>query len=252
MLLRFIKKKGFVGGLLYIIESTTKFRLPLSSKARWKASIPTEIYFWERYLKTGGLQWQEDYSRKLDPNAEVDDDIKELLIDCGGIDILDVGAGPLTVLGKKSNDTKLNIIAVDPLAKYYDELMDKYGVKPVVRTEKLEAENLTSRFLQNTFDLVFAQNCIDHSFSPESAILQMLKVVKPDGYVYMRHGQNEAIKENWQGLHQWNFSEENGHFIISSKQSRLNFSKKYTDLYFTECKIDDAKGWILVKLKKIK
>jgi hypothetical protein len=97
---------------------------------------------------------------------------------------------------------------------------------------------------------VFAQNCIDHALDPVTAILEMLKVVKPGRYVYMKHSQNEAVKENWFGLHQWNLAEENGEFIISSRDSRVNFTREYAHLAETTCEVDTALDWVNVKIRK--
>jgi len=61
----------------------------------------------------------------------------------------------------------------------------------LVRTIRLEAENLTDTFCPDTFDLVYARNCIDHTYNPERAILQMISVVKRNRYVLMEHKPND-------------------------------------------------------------
>ena len=164
----------------------------------------------------------------------------------------DVGADPLTYIGKIYDKAKLKIIAIDPLADEYDKILSKYSLTPLIHTEKLEAEKLTQRFVENSFDLVFARNCIDHSYSPENAILEMLKVAKESCYVLLLHRPNEAEQENWRGLHQWNFSSENGDFIISSKNYKINFSRKYSNLCKVECRYDKADDMLYTQLLKMK
>jgi len=164
--------------------------------------------------------------------------------------ILDVGAGPFTFLGKKCPGLGFKIIAVDPLADEYDRILDKYSVSPIVRTEKLEAEKLTSRYAPDSFDLVYARNCIDHAYSPERAILEMVSVVKRDQYVYLVHRPNEAENEGYAGLHQWNFSADQGDFVIRSKRDKVNMTQKYKSICVIECFCEAESEWLIVTIRK--
>jgi len=237
---------------LILFERKLGLRLPISPKLRWKFNISSEIRFWDKCIKTNGLIWPEEYRLRLDPQLALQDEIVKLLPLNSEVKILDVGAGPLTYIGKIYNEIKLIIIAVDPLAEEYDKILLRYSLIPIIHTEKLDAEELSTRFAENSFDLVFARNCIDHSYSPENAILEMLKVVKEGNYVLLLHRPNEAEQENWRGLHQWNFSIEEGEFIISSKNYRINFSKKYSLLCTTECSYDPKDDMLKTQLLKNK
>ena len=172
------------------------------------------------------------------------------------ITILDVGAGPVTCVGKAYKGLKINLIAVDPLADEYDKLMARYNVFPPVKTKKCDAETLTELFSENSFDLVFARNCIDHSYSPEKAILEMLKVTKRNCNILLVHRENEAINENYRGMHQWNFSSVNGDFIISSQYRSVNISQKYSNICRITCNygnwdgIEQDGGWLHVVISK--
>lgn len=249
-LIHAIRYYGVFWILLQLIEENLHIRLPLGSKFRWKLSVKTETKFWDKYLGSPNGEYGEEYRTRLDPNTKLDDEVAELLPNQPSVSILDVGAGPLTCLGKTWDHGKLNITAVDPLADEYDKIIDRYRLKPVVRTRKLDAEKLSTLFPEATFDLAFARNAIDHSYSPEESVLQMLKVTKPGGHVLLVHSQNEAIKEKWKGLHQWNFSLEGGDFIISSKNGKVNFSRKYASICSTSVYHDAANDWIHVTLHK--
>ena len=209
------------------------------AKLRWKVGVSSEVDFWDSWFRTKGLEWATDYIERFDPNLALQSRPAALLPEqpkAGKIRILDVGAGPLTYLGKKSGMREIEIVAVDPLAAEYDHILAKYQVSPPVKTEKLDAERLSVRFKPDTFDLVTARNCLDHSYNPEKAILEMISVVKPKCYVLLEHYENEALTANWQGLHQWNFSMSvNGDFIISSRLHQVNFSEKYSQLCSTSC-----------------
>lgn len=235
---------------LILFERKLRVRLPISSKLRWKFNISSEIRFWDRCIRTNGLIWPEEYKLRFDPILPLQDLVVKLLPQKRKINILDVGAGPFTYLGKVYDGVDLNIVAVDPLADIYDKLLTKYSITPIVRTAKLDAEKLTTKYSEDSFDLIFARNCIDHSYSPETAILEMLKVVKKNRYIFMMHRPNEAEKENWRGLHQWNFSNENGDFIIASRHSKINFSQKYVHLCETKCSYDSSDDMLLSVILK--
>ena len=148
-----------------------------------------------------------------------------------------------------------NIIAVDPLADEYDKILHKYSIEPLIRTKKLSAEKLTKEFPSNTFDLVFARNCIDHAYDPEKAILQMIAVVKRNSYVLLEHRPNEADNQNYHGLHHWNFSvSSEGDFLISSKSKQLNITTKYKKICSVSCEIlnlGQNDEWLITKIQKL-
>lgn len=128
--------------------------------------------------------------------------------------------------------------------------MAKYSITPLVRTERLEAECLTTRFKENTFDLAFARNCLDHSYGPEKAILQ--KVVKSGRYVLLKHIPNEAERERYYGLHQWNFCEKSGDFIVGSKWTSTNMTQKYKAICSIECSYETSVSlkWLITRIRK--
>ena len=225
----------------------------LRNKWKWKYSKKSELNFWDSYFRTEGLQWKDNYKLRFNPDFPLQDRPGELLpLHKEEVVVLDVGAGPMTYLGKKHPNKKLLITAVDPLAEEYDKILEKYDITPLVKTEKLDAEKLTERFSENSFDLVFARNCIDHSYDPEEAILQMIKVVKKGCYVLMEHRENEAINENYRGFHQWNFSlAEDGNFLISSKKTKVNFSKKYKEICNVDCELDTVEDWLITRIIKL-
>ena len=85
-----------------LLKLGLQFKLPQPVKAAWKAGIKHEIDFWDRYFLTKGLQWSDTYGRRLDPNLPLQPRCTALLpLSQKEVFILDVGAGPLTYLGKK-------------------------------------------------------------------------------------------------------------------------------------------------------
>jgi len=126
------------------------------------------------------------------------------------ISILDVGAGPLTVVGKRCPDRDLSITAVDPLADEYDRILHAAGVEPLVRTRKAFAEKLEELFARDSFDVVHMRNALDHSQDPAEGLRQMYRVVKPGCAVVLVHFINEGKRQGYHGLHAWNITMERG------------------------------------------
>lgn len=79
-------------------------------------------------------------------------------------------------------------------------------------------------FEPGSFDLVHANNCLDHSYDPIKAIQEMFTVLKPGGYMYLRHEINVAQVADYVGLHQWNFRPEGNEFWITNKDKSVNES----------------------------
>ncbi|HEV7461343.1 MAG TPA: methyltransferase domain-containing protein [Solirubrobacteraceae bacterium] len=176
---------------------------------RWarRDGIGQEIAFWRDFLTSHGAQWPDDYERRIDPGTAIRD---PALIACvealhaPRINLLDVGAGPLTSVGRTHPGRTVDVTAVDPLAPAYDRLLEELRVEPPTRTVTGSAERLLEHFAPASFDIAYAQNALDHGLDPRRGIRNMLEVVRPGGFVVLRHLRNEAATERYTGLHRWN------------------------------------------------
>lgn len=226
----------------------------LAIKARWRRGRLNEVRFWDRYLGSGGLRWPEDFKQRLNQDRQLSPDLAKLLQAGGGTPrVLDVGAGPLTVLGQHLEGQPLDLVALDPLAEDYDQLLAKHQIVPPVRTRPGKAEELDRHFPANSFDLAHARNCLDHGINPVIAVLQMFEVIKPGGWVVLKHHPDEAITENWRGLHQWNFGRnEQGEFIIGSRHEAVNMTRLLSPRATVRCELthDGAEAWLIVHIHK--
>ena len=181
---------------------------------RWEDGIQSELNFWDNWFKTKGSSWPEDYVGRLNPEKPFRVGLLEYLSDdLKYIKILDVGAGPITNVGYKS-DRNINITAIDPLAEMYNDLYKKYDVNPPIKTTYAKVESLTSVFKENTFNLVIATNSLDHSENPIEGLKEMVKCAKPNSWIILNHARNEGINRNYSGFHQWNFYIENEIFYM--------------------------------------
>lgn len=247
------REKG-VRGIVLFLAGKSAIIAYFSAKLKWDVDIESEVEFWDLYFSTRGLHWKEVYLMKLDPNSSLQARPASLLPARDVVNILDVGAGPLTHLGKKCAGKCINITAVDPLAEEYAKLLQKHGVTPIVKTQKVCGEELSKYFNPGTFDFVYARNSIDHSYDPVEVICQMIKVVKPGCFILLEHRLNEAINEGYRGLHQWNLSVSVlGDFIISSKRKDVNVTQKYAGSCVVSCEVETVEGdlpWLITVIQK--
>ena len=202
------------------------------------ASVRGELQHWRSWMETRGGDWPREFERAFDPAAPLGEPLIEERIaglPRDPVEILDVGAGPLTALGKVHPAKQLRITAVDPLAAHYDELLQRSGLAPPVRTIAGAGEELVSMWGKERFDVVYARNALDHSVNAPRVIEQMLGVLCPGGFVALRHYRNEADREGYRGMHLWNCDIEEGDFVLWSGRKRVNVSKRLAGLAEVEC-----------------
>ena len=213
-----------------------------------------EVGFWRRWLASRGLGWPEDYVRRLDPACPVEDHLARVIdrVAKPKVEILDVGAGPLTVVGKIHPSKQLSITATDVLGREYEALLAEFDVRPPVRTLYAEAEKLRERLPGRQFDIVHAQNSLDHAADPIAALQEMLALTGTNGFIVLLHEENEGENERYQALHKWDFSEEGGRFVIAGpgpRGPRRDISTMLSGQVEVECSV--AEGVILVIMRKL-
>ncbi|MCF4009995.1 class I SAM-dependent methyltransferase [Rheinheimera sp. UJ63] len=160
---------------------------------------------------------REKLARHFDANAPLQPELAALLpaksMHC--LKVLDIGAGPMSKVGKRHNGSNIELVAIDPIADKYQALLKQLALTPPVATLPGFGERLREQFSDNSFDLIHARNCIDHCRDPLLVIQQAISVLKPQCYFYLNHYRNEGIAANYYGLHQWNFDAINGNFVIT-------------------------------------
>ncbi|MFT4106051.1 MAG: hypothetical protein QM657_09830 [Lacrimispora sp.] len=202
----------------------------------WLDGLYDEIEFWKNYMEKRGDEFgKADYEKEVRANSkfqmeeDLPDDQSRL------IKFIDVGSGPFSKCGRVTDKCMLEISCVDPLADVYEILKKENGINNGNRIRRGFVEMLDKQFETNTFDIVHMSNSLDHSFDPLYGILQMLNICKIGGKVILRHSENEACNENYEGLHQWNLSLHNNEnsFVIWNKTERYDVCKSlsaYADI----------------------
>ena len=114
--------------------TTTLDQLGLRRLA-WRWRLPTEVGHWDIWLRTRGLNDRADFARRVAPDLPLQEHLKKLLPESDGrtYRILDIGAGPLTTVGKVYDGRKVDLVCIDPLAPVYDRLLNANGVIPPVK-----------------------------------------------------------------------------------------------------------------------
>jgi SAM-dependent methyltransferase len=180
----------------------------------WRRGLPDEMSYWVEALRNP----PPDILERFDPRRSFRDLEAVLHLARGGkLRVLDVGAGPVTNLGFVHPSCLISIVAVDPLATEFLDLMERYGREPPVVTLRLDGERLTEVFARRSFDCAYITNALDHCYDPVRVLHNMFAVVRPGGAVSLQHFESEGQVEGYHGLHQWNIRVDRGDPVITDR-----------------------------------
>jgi len=198
-----------------------------SNDNAWQQGKPHELAFWDHWMATRGDRWPQEFAARLDPETPLQDYIQQVLPPSPrAVRILDVGAGPITWVGKRCPGHELDITPIDALADDYNALLHKHGIVPPLPTQACEGERMKTRFPPRSFDVVHARNSLDHCRDPLLVLQQMFLLCKPHGHVILVHFDDEAEKADYEGFHQWNLKVGDGDLVIWNKAHRHSLRQR--------------------------
>lgn len=224
---------------------------------KWRTGLPHETEFWRKQVEVGDDRWSGEIQRRLE-DRELHPNFQAAIGAPEGahVKVLDVGSGPVSVLGNVYPGRELTIIPTDPLADEYNAMLDRAKLPARHRPVRCEAEKLVEKFGENSFDMAFCHNALDHCYDPVLAVEQMLAVVKPGMTVRLEHVQNEGVREDYVGLHQWNLTAEaSGNsnstqdFVVWNPQKRVNMTQRLSRRAEVNCFL--VGDWLSVILRKL-
>ncbi len=218
---------------------------------QWTDGIPYEIAFWNRIINNKKSRKSVfEYSGYLKEISFPCFDIQNFLLERENPILLDVGSA-LSYCGNLLSGKELSIVYVDPLAPYYNKILEKSKLNlPKIKFGMVEY--LSSFFNQNTVDFILIQNALDHSFEPIKGILESLRVLSVGGVLYTKHHLNEAVTENYRGFHQYNIMIENSQLIIWNKKNKYNVNKLISDFATITTYIkDNEQIAVITKTKEV-
>lgn len=222
---------------------------PVRSRALWEAGLEPEVSFWRRWIASRGLEWPDEFARRLDPSCPFPDALRALASTPAGgtVRVLDVGAGPMSSLGVRWESRTVELTPIDPLADVFDAALADAVVSPRVRTVRGEAERLGTMFATGAFDLVVATNALDQTYDPMTAIDAMLRATAPGGALRLEHRADGGEHEGYAGLRQWNLRAEAGRFIVWRPGERHDVGEVMGSAARVEA-VQSA-GWLSVTLR---
>lgn len=213
----------------------------------WVNGIPYEIAYWEStYSNKKRLESLFNWS-KYNKEIELSNfDVKPLLSQKENPIIVDAGCGMSFSNGDKLDGKQLNVIYIDPLAPFFNKIIEK---------KKLDLPKITfgfieylSSFVPDKASLIIVQNALDHSNDPIKGILECIESLEIGGVLYLRHFRNEAETENYRGFHKYNISLENDELIIWNKETKTNIN--YFLIDFTDIKTSTIGNEVIAVMTK--
>jgi SAM-dependent methyltransferase len=103
-------------------------------------------------------------------------------------------------------------------------------------------ERLLEHFGPEHFDIAYSRNALDHAVDPLGIVEQMLAVVRPGGHVVLRHVRNEAVRQAYVQLHQWNFDERDGRPVLWRPGREIDVAHALEGRARVECSVEPDRG----------
>ena len=116
--------------------------------------------------------------------------------------IANLGSGAVNLIGDRSPSTDVSVVSSDLLADRYRAICEELGLRPFA---SIAVEDMTRlSYADDTFDVVYCGNAIDHSADAPAALREMVRVCKPGGVVVLKHFAHEGKRLRYSGMHAWN------------------------------------------------
>jgi SAM-dependent methyltransferase len=216
-------------------------------RGSWDCDLSSEDFFWRRHFHELYIKYP-----NIPPYSNVPIKSKRSIqLALGYIEnqfkppyrCVDVGCGPTSQFFtedlKKRND--LEILTVDPLAETYNHLHNKYRTRYDLKCLTGYGERLTELFPEGYFHIVYSQNAIDHSQSPEDFLKKLYLILIKGGYLVLYGFIKEGTAARWLGLHQWDIEVEEGHLLLTSRDGTIN-KKNMTNAINMETVYEEVTG----------
>lgn len=141
------------------------------------------------------------------------------------VKILDVGSGPYPITGQTLEGVKVELTHCD--RRGFENFWTNNNAVPLFPIEVQDMEHLT--YSDNSFDIVTCVNALDHTIDALSAVLEMIRVCKPGGWVHIDCSLNQhsvrGKKHYWDAKEDGTFINETGAFNLKD----YGFSLAYID-----------------------
>lgn len=204
----------------------------------WSSGWRHETAFWQEIISGSPNQpaeWCAEMLDRCSADRAFDPEVSAL-VTTAPLDaavILDLCAGPVSILGWHHGGARLDIRPYDALADRYDALLAEAGLVPPVRTRRGEAERVAEFLPPGSADLVHIRNGLDHCYDPVAVVAGCAAVLKPGGALFLRTYQNEAESARYHGLHQWNIANRDGRLVIWRPGIEVDVGQRFPEFDIT-------------------
>lgn len=130
--------------------------------------------------------------------------------------ILDVASGPYPITGQLLDGVEVHVTHCDK--QDFTDFWKEIGTEPLFPVEYQDMEKLT--YLDDSFDIVHCVNALDHTKDIWSAVKEMLRVVKPGGWIYVDCALDQLTLQKKK--HYWD-AKEDGAFTSRLDLKELGF-----------------------------
>lgn len=164
------------------------------------------------------------------------DHLVQLVGDKKEVKILDVGSGPFPITGQELDGVDVEVRWCDQrdFTDFWKELGQEIDeqVEPLFLIERENMEDLS--YSIDYFDIVHCVNALDHTKDARAALEEMLRVVKPGGWVYIDCALDQLTAQGKK--HYWD-AKEDGTLTNSGQHIDLKgygFKIKFVDNHLGE------------------
>jgi SAM-dependent methyltransferase len=199
------------------------------------ASQREELEFWGLELQKLG-QFRDVVEKRLDPAARISEYPLGIFSKIyqhnryKQLKVLEIGSGPISTLAYGVDHGQLVVTAVDILGDRYRELMERLGIIYPVVPENGRAEELDRKFQAGSFDCAFARNALDHTQDLPLAFDNLVRCVRPGGFIVLMHAVSEGASNHWSPSHKWNLDFEKGGLTATNKRGEVHLLEKQNNL----------------------
>lgn len=205
-----------------------------SQVVAWIQNFMSEVEFWMQDVASSTGEYHssylkilenEDFEGILTTSNEIMNSLKENSI------VMDIGCGLASKYGDKLPDSqKIQLLAVDPLAPFYNKINQKYAGRDFRVSQFGLFEFIANFYPKNHCDLILINNALDHCIDPYKSLIECLYIVKLGGKIRLSHRRAEAVYEAYQGLHKWNIDlGDRGELIFWNLKHAVNVSESLKD-----------------------
>lgn len=138
--------------------------------------------------------------------------------------VMDIGCGPISVLRWGVLQGMMSITGVDPLLDMYALILAKHGYDslPCIRCDveiPSFAEKLEDLVPDESYDVIFTRNALDHTQDPERVIANIGQKLSPKGRVILQVATREGTRQNWDQFHKTDIYLNNSELVYCHENS---------------------------------